>query len=264
MTEPAASAELPVQREDIELAAPVTEQLEAAAGELFADPARFGEGLRSAWEALSDRDVAREAFSAAYSAYVTDANALSRDAPDQYALLRDHVFYGTEYREARDVNTPLELGLAALRELESLRPEKWEQLKVAERIEVLREVERRLAAAAGRPPAKVVVERLAPGLRGYQRGGEIHISRNLVKDARELAQVINTTAHEGRHVYQHYASQHPGFHPNPAQVAVWTHNLTNYLSAGLYGYRAYFNQPVEIDARAFGESVSAGLYGGTS
>ena len=69
--------------------------------------------------------------------------------------------------------------------------------------------------------------------------------------------VIDTIAHEGRHAYQHYAVEHPGFHPDEHEVEYWRANFETYLQPNLYGFDAYWMQPVEVDARRYGGVVSA-------
>jgi len=47
-------------------------------------------------------------------------------------------------------------------------------------------------------------------------------------DAKSRLELIDTIAHEGRHAYQHYAIEHPGFHPNTHEVDAWRENFKNY------------------------------------
>jgi hypothetical protein len=92
----------------------------------------------------------------------------------------------------------------------------------------------------------------------------MHLNPELLADSRNLTKAVDTIAHEGRHAYQHYAIEHPGFHPDAAQTSAWAANFHNYLTAEQYGFEAYRNQPVEADAWAFGQAIRDRLYGGQS
>lgn len=234
--------------------------------EVYDDEALFGPGLQQEWQSLAGGEPSRETFQSAYETYVTDPTTLSREAPEQYRFLKEHIFYGVEYQEALTLSEQVKEGVEALAPMGELRPGAWENIGVDERAAALQEAEARLAERAGRPAVTVIVEKTDPGVNGYYdpQTGTMHLSEHLVQDAGSLARAIDTVAHEGRHAYQHHAINNPGFHPDAAQVRAWAENLQpgNYLTAELYGYEAYRNQPIEADAWAFGEAIRDGLYGG--
>ena len=125
-----------------------------------------------------------------------------------------------------------------------------------------------MAQLQRRPAAELTMHQSNPGADGaYEYGHynpethQISIgSYSLQHD--DVKEVVDTTAHEGRHAYQHYAIENPGFHPDARQVEEWRENLTpdNY-----WRYEddpvEYANQPVEKDAWRYGRSIARGLYG---
>ena len=64
--------------------------------------------------------------------------------------------------------------------------------------------------------------------------------------------LLETIGHELRHAYQHEAVNHPDrFTVSQGTLDTWSHNFDNYLDADTYGFEAYRNQPIEVDARDF-------------
>ncbi|MEZ6234370.1 MAG: hypothetical protein R3B68_09285 [Phycisphaerales bacterium] len=143
-----------------------------------------------------------------------------------------------------------------LAQVEGLAPTQWAELPATERLESLRELEQRLAEIEGRPAVELRAEPLGPGRCGYYDSERdvMVVSESLLLDASPL-EAIDTVAHEGRHAYQHYAVAHPEIHGDPFEVASWAENFEHYLSAEMYGYELYRNQPVEADAWAAGALV---------
>lgn len=148
------------------------------------------------------------------------------------------------------------LEISYVTRIEGLNPSDWQELAPAERLAALNELESRLAEIEGRPAIELRGQSLGPGSYGYFDPLEniMVVSEDLLRSP-SPQEAIDTVAHEGRHAYQHYAIDHPGFHPDAHEVAAWRDNFDNYLTASLYGYEAYRNQPVERDAWAFGEMV---------
>lgn len=143
-----------------------------------------------------------------------------------------------------------------LRQIEGLHEHNWVELPVYERLEVLRELEHRLADIEGRPPVPLSCENLGPGEFGFfDRGAHRMVISEALLRADSPLEAIDTVAHEGRHAFQHYAIAHPEIHDDPFEVAAWKENMENYLSAAMYGYEAYREQPVEADAWAFGDMI---------
>lgn len=76
----------------------------------------------------------------------------------------------------------------------------------------------------------------------------------------DIKGLVEAVAHEGRHAYQHYAVDNPGFHPDAEEVERWRHNFDDVLSAEEYGYQRYRTQPIEVDASEYAEAVAAERY----
>ena len=70
--------------------------------------------------------------------------------------------------------------------------------------------------------------------------------------------LVTACLHEGRHAYQHQAVRGLVRQADPAQVALWKDNLADghYISFR-QDPRAYYQQPVEADARRFAEEKYA-------
>ena len=64
--------------------------------------------------------------------------------------------------------------------------------------------------------------------------------------------LLETIGHELRHAYQYEAVAHPDrFTVSQGTLDTWKHNIDNYLDSDTYGYKAYRDQPIEVDARDF-------------
>lgn len=72
--------------------------------------------------------------------------------------------------------------------------------------------------------------------------------------------IITTCLHEGRHAYQHQVADGIVEHDNPTEAAIWKDNLAegHYISFR-DNPKAYYNQPVEVDARTFAAEKYAEL-----
>jgi hypothetical protein len=230
--------------------------LGSVARDVFSNEELFGAGLQREWNSIVGHDAPEEVFRVSYEAYVTDPATLYREAPEQYRFLKEHVFYGLEYFDERTFFLEqISDGIEALESMEALRPEVWEALSVQEQAEVLQEVEARLAERAGRPAVPVVVEQIERDKYGYFDGTAIHVNVSHLSD---LAETIDTVAHEGRHAYQHHAVEHSEFHPYADQILAWKKNFEKYVD-GRFDPEGYRKQPVEADAWAFGRAIRDGL-----
>lgn len=225
---------------------------------VFSAVSQLGAGLVKAWDALTGGEQAEQIFSQAYQDYVSDPIGLLEQHPEIYGFLKDHVFYGQEYFTAGDELGIIQ-GAEALSHLEAIRPEVWEDLSTGERLQALQTVEETLAKVQGRPALEVVCEPMEPGMYGYFDGRAIHLSE-WAMNSNDVAEAVDTIAHEGRHAFQHFAVDHPGFYPDQATVAAWGENFDNYLTADLYGQEIYQSQPVEADAWAYGSAIRQALY----
>ena len=96
-------------------------------------------------------------------------------------------------------------------------------------------------------------------------------SKFVMSDSKEAYKdVLDTIIHEGRHAYQHYNVDQKCVHDSLSEVNTWRENFYDpqyrYYSGntlvvigpnkvGNVGYRLYYYQPVEIDARNFAADV---------
>ena len=145
-----------------------------------------------------------------------------------------------------------------LQNIEGLSTEKWECLTPTERLETLQTLEDKLAEIQGRPPVPVRMSE-TPGENGHYSLLEREITLNIKdlesNEPEKRLELIDTIAHEGRHAYQHYAIENPGFHPDKAQVDSWRENFNDYEDGTKDGLMAYRLQPIEADAWQYGHLV---------
>jgi hypothetical protein len=158
--------------------------------------------------------------------------------------------------------------------LESLKYENWKNLTLEQRCDLLNTIEYRIAKIEHRPPVPIKVEKMAPQTFGYQDSYNKIIALNskyVMSDSKEsYKDVIDTIIHEGRHAYQHYNVDKKCIHDSLSVVNTWRENFYDpkykYYSGssvvvigpnqiGDVGYRLYYYQPVEIDARNFASDV---------
>ena len=145
--------------------------------------------------------------------------------------------------------------------IEGLEYSEWKELSYEERMEVLQEVEFKIAEIAHRPPCYVSSKSLGEGHYGYYTPGTNSLvvnsdvlSSNSFSDYKET---LDTLIHEGRHAYQDYNLNEREVHPRSGDVSNWRLNEERfgYQDAEHCGMKAYALQPVEADARAFAEDV---------
>ncbi len=169
---------------------------------------------------------------------------LSDAAPEAFAIRSDSE--GTD-NSAR-----------AIRGMIELRPGEWEKLDMQKRSEWLVKVHNHVAEQYGFRPYTVRTETLPPGYGGYFNAATRTIVLNevILRDA-SPARALNVIAHESRHGYQWHAVLNPNAVPADVRekVSIWRDNFANYKTPARHGYKAYYNQPVEVDARAFAEKI---------
>ena len=128
----------------------------------------------------------------------------------------------------------------------------WAHLTAEERLARLTEIELAVAAATGRPPVPVVAEDVGSDAGTYnQESRKIKISSLDLGDSRMCATAVDSILHEGRHAYQHYAINHPGFHPDAAAVDVWRHDF----AVTGEDWQTARKRAFEADARGFARQV---------
>jgi len=151
--------------------------------------------------------------------------------------------------------------VSELSQIDEISPESWSELDETERLQVAQDIEDTMANIQGRPAQEVVVDpNLEPGTYGGYDGNCIRVSEWSLQ-SNDSKEFVDTIVHEGRHAYQDYAVQNPGFDPNEKEVAGWAENFNNYLDPQTYGQEAYASQPVEADAWNYGSQVASSLFG---
>lgn len=140
----------------------------------------------------------------------------------------------------------------------------WTKLSEEKKLEVLQTIENHTAFEAGRLSCPVVGKFLYTGTDGvvlgtYDPENKVIYVNNSQFDSdsrygKDSEAIVTACLHEGRHAYQHQVSEGIIPHDNQAETDAWKANLTegNYISFR-DNPRAYYNQPVEVDARRFAE-----------
>lgn len=146
----------------------------------------------------------------------------------------------------------------------------WPQLSEEKKLAVLQAIENHAAFTCGRLPCPVAGKFLYTGSDGIVLGAYdpqnqvIYVnSSQFDADAKyggDAQALVTACLHEGRHAYQHQAVRGLVRQADPAQVALWKDNLADghYISFR-QDPRAYYQQPVEADARRFAEEKYAQL-----
>ncbi len=123
----------------------------------------------------------------------------------------------------------------------------------------------KIARENGFPPVKVKIRELNDPEGKNSRGHYNHLTKTIVIDKSDVLsesypeeKIIETLAHESRHAYQHYCVDYyekEGKVPegvNEESVIEWRDNFRNYVDPD-DDFEGYRDQPVEIDARAYGD-----------
>lgn len=145
-----------------------------------------------------------------------------------------------------------------------LTDEKWLTLDEEKKVEVLQTIENHVAYESGRLSCPVLGKFLYTGNDGvvlgtydpknqviYINSSQFDAESKYGKDSESL---IIACLHEGRHSYQHQVIDGLAVCDDNNAVEEWRVNLANgnYISFR-ENPRAYYNQPVEVDARTFSE-----------
>jgi len=151
---------------------------------------------------------------------------------------------------------------------ENLRPENWQTLSTAERLDTLKALETSLAAEEGRSPSNVVAlepehcrsqEEWAhtrgayyPGEitdDGIRQSGTIAVNSGLLEDSQQPYMATETLYHEARHAHQRHIADHPELAESSEQAHLTEMNIERgYLTPNEDSYELYTMQPVERDA----------------
>ena len=158
---------------------------------------------------------------------------------------------------------------------ENLNIEKWNGLELDEKVELLNDLEEKIAKIEHRPPCPIYCNESMGSIEvvngnvyghfgGYNPGTkDIDLNSELFtsKDPVIFKELINTVVHEGRHAYQDYNIHVCEVHPRHSEVVSWAETMGDGkwqywgdCSTEL-GQRLYEQQSVEIDARNFANDV---------
>ncbi len=155
----------------------------------------------------------------------------------------------------------------AVRGMTELRPGEWETLDMKQKAEWLVKVHNHVAEQYGFKPYSVKAQALPPNYGGYFNAATRSIVLNevVLKDANPN-RALNVIAHESRHGYQWHAVLNSDKVPADVRekVAIWRDNFAHYKTPAVHGYKAYYNQPVEVDARAFADEIVKKAVGATA
>ena len=163
-----------------------------------------------------------------------------------------------------------------LENCKELKFENWTKLELSEKIDVLNDLESRIAEIEHRPACPVRYDATMGEIEVYgdqvygRMGGyspdtkDITLNANLLEssDPRVYLEVIDTIVHEGRHAYQDYNINVCEVHPRHSEVESWAETMGDgkwgYWGdcSTLIGQRLYEQQSVEIDARNFAHDVT--------
>ncbi len=159
-----------------------------------------------------------------------------------------------------------------LAETEGLKLEEWKELSLEQKVELLNDMEGKIAEIEHRPACPIEVENLGEiieqdgnllGSMGYHQndfmGERIVINENLVNSDNPACfnEVLDTLVHEGRHSYQTYNMESRETHTSQGDLTNWHKNMDEYgyQDPQLCGFKSYWLQPIEADARKFAEDV---------
>ena len=181
-----------------------------------------------------------------------------------------------EEMEAPQDHVQIEEVSELLENCEELKYENWTKLELSEKMDVLNQLETRIAEIEHRPPCPVKydpsmgdLEVVGDKVYGYFGGynpeaKDITLNSNLIEsnDPKVYMEMIDTIIHEGRHAYQDFNINVCEVHPRHSEVESWAETMGD----GKWGYwgdcstqlgqRLYEQQSVEIDARNFAHDVT--------
>jgi len=174
----------------------------------------------------------------------------------------------TEYQDVgmdsgSEINLQVEEASERLSNFPEIKPENWESLDEPQRLEALQNVENQMAEIQGRPALPIQETDLPANTFGQYDGENIQINGESIMDNHmPVNDFVDTIIHEGRHAYQDYAIQNPGFEVDSEKVNQWAENFEpgNYLTPEEFGQELYMNQPVEADAWSYASRITSAIY----
>lgn len=155
-----------------------------------------------------------------------------------------------------------------LSECDELKYKNWQNLELSEKVNVLNQLETKIAEIEHRQPCPIRAVEMPPHLFGGYNSNtkSIDINSSYIEqsghDRNMYREVIDTLVHEGRHAYQDYNVNVCEIHPRHSEVAAsWAETMEGGKwgyhgdTSTLLGQRLYEQQSIEIDARNFAADV---------
>lgn len=165
------------------------------------------------------------------------------------------------YLEAPSDSVQIEHAAEAMEKIEGLSYDEWKSLSFEERVAILQLVEGVVAEIAHRPSCAINTKKMGANNYGYfsPTTGDITLNSRYIKSDSyaDYKECLDTVIHEGRHAYQHYNLTQREVHPREGDLTNWKSNEFEYgyQSAQINGFKSYWLQPQECDARAFAKDV---------
>lgn len=165
-----------------------------------------------------------------------------------------------KYLEAPSDFEQVERASDAMLDIEGTRFEDWKRMNPSQRLAAMQKVENAIAEVAHRPPCEVRCKEMSSNHLGFFDPNSKTITLNaryLDNDITSYRKTLETIVHEGRHAYQDYNLTVRQVHASPGDLTNWriNENKYGYQSSQVYGFKLYWMQPVEADARKFAEDV---------
>ena len=200
-------------------------------------------------ESMSDQEA---------SAYIDKVFDNARDVAefDSYEKLLSDVF--NRFEDEIDIDFPISEKTLAL--LEQYKVDKWTTLNDSEKKRLIDELSKAIGEGLGLKDIPKV--KLSEGDDAYgfydSKSNTITLNSLFLSDPVEL---VNTIAHEMRHAYQHMRADIL----ETREDALYKVNYENYVTpkplpeGGWLFFTDYYNQYVEVDARAFAEKFTEAM-----
>ena len=180
-----------------------------------------------------------------------------KDAREDYFRVVDVPSNVMEIDEARDYK--VEECAAITHEYFPIKEmEAWSNYSVEQRKEICQNYVKDISKELGVSIQGIIFEDLGRAYGRNNGDGYIHIHEAIVDNPAEINRLIDTMAHETRHQFQREAINNPeAFHISEATAAEWAFGFAIYSDrqATQYDPWGYYYNPVEIDARYFGEQM---------
>ena len=144
--------------------------------------------------------------------------------------------------------------------LQNFRPEKWDVLNDSERANLTNELSRAIGEALGLDNTPTINISECDDAYGYYdpKNNSITLNNMLLSDPIEL---VDTIVHELRHAYQYMRADIL----DTREDALYKVNFENYITpiplpeGGWLYFMDYYNQYVEVDARAFADKFTEAM-----